>query len=651
MLWKYPGPLAALLYLQAIVLPMHPAVAAHAAAMSGAAESITAAAEAQAANAPTQPFVLLGAHEQGLRSRTGKEYRIFVSTPAAPAPPGGWPVVYVLDGNAWFPHAGQQTRLQGNARPDKTGVVPAVVVGVGYPGDAYINSARRTWDFTPDVVLREPNPERWVTTGGADEFMSFLEDELKPVIARQFKVDPDREILFGHSLGGLFALHAYFRHPGSFDAIVSASPSVWWNDRFMIDEATAFVGRHRQHLPDTRLLIAMGGEELPYMVADPKRLFETLAPLVGNGADIALDELADENHLSAAPVALNRLMQRFLAPTATDLAFYASLLPPGSPAPTDGLVETVRRHDSRITGRSYDVREFTPRTLPPATPLRAIYVLEDGPVLQAALAVAAASATPTRVVAIATAGEPALTVHELTPTPNTATPGGAEDLLRFLHHELVPMLDAGDAHGDSVVVGSGQAGLFALYALSNEPSTFGAVVAVDPAVEWRNRFLLSMNVIGRLEPKLETRRQSARVVLVTEGEATEPVRALHEKLDAANGVSVRLNSEGGDRVKAIAKAIEAGFALRDEAVPAQPRTFVEDTGFPVPSKDEYLALTPQERFEMRMRLRGIEPAPQAAWVKQFKYVLDEGLWYLDHRILHEEKERMDEINNYRPGNQ
>jgi hypothetical protein len=184
--------------------------------------------------------------------------------------------------------------------------------------------------------------------------------------------------------------------------------------------------------------------------------------------------------------------------------------------------------------------------------------------------------------------------------------------------------------------------------LSNEPATFGAVVAADPAVEWRNRFLLSMNVIGRLEPKLETRRRSARVVLVTDGDAPEPVRALYDKLDAANGVSVRLSSEGGDRVQALAAAIETGFALRGEAVPARPRVFDQDTGFPVPSKDEYVALTAQQRFDMRMRLRAIEPEPQAAWVKRFKYVLDEGLWYLDHRILHEEKERMDKIHGVLP---
>lgn len=62
----------------------------------------------------------------------------------------------------------------------------------------------------------------------------------------EFKVFPrvsfGRTALFGHSYGGLFALHALFTKPSSFDIYLAASPSIWWNNRFILSEATRFMG-------------------------------------------------------------------------------------------------------------------------------------------------------------------------------------------------------------------------------------------------------------------------------------------------------------------------------------------------------------------------------------------------------------------------
>ncbi len=302
----YPGFLLALLGLSAVPV-------------------VQAGADGTAANPSSGEFreiTLPDAHEQVMHSRSGREYRILVSSPAAPAPPNGWPVVYVLDGNGWFTQFSQQARLKGGKRPDKTGVLPAVVVGIGYPGGRAFDRDRRNWDFTPPAALREPNPKQWGATGGADELVSFLVDEVKPEIQRQFKVDTHREILFGHSLGGLFTLHAFFKHPQSFDDYVAASPSVWWNKQYVVRESEEFAAGLGAEPMGQRLLITMGADELPYMVADPKALWEQLAPVREKGVEIMLRELAEEDHLSAAPTAFSRLMKYFLKPTESDLAYY-----------------------------------------------------------------------------------------------------------------------------------------------------------------------------------------------------------------------------------------------------------------------------------------------------------------------------------------
>jgi predicted alpha/beta superfamily hydrolase len=283
------------------------------------------------------PVELPEARQRLLQSSTGREYLVYTAVPTEPAPPGGWPVVYVLDGNAWFSLFAQQSRLMAR-RPDKGGVVPAVIVGVGYPGSRPFNTERRTRDFTPPAPVRAPPPapggRSWSASGGADEFLAFLVKELRPLIEQEFKIDPVRQALFGHSLGGLFVLHALFTQPDSFQYFIAASPSVWWNDRYIIEEADSFAARVKKQGIDRSLLIAFGADELPEMVADPKALFERIKPLAGHGLHLQLSEIAHEEHVSVAPVAFNRLMRFALAATTKDLEFYKRLyaVAPGSAA-------------------------------------------------------------------------------------------------------------------------------------------------------------------------------------------------------------------------------------------------------------------------------------------------------------------------------
>lgn len=281
--------------------------------------------------AETENVALLETQQRVVKSASGKEYRIFTATPTEQAPPKGWPVVYVLDGNAWFTLVSQQSRLMAR-RPDKGGVVPAVIVGIGYPGDRPFHTERRTWDFTPAAPARAPVPapggRPWSATGGADEFLQFMQSQLKPLIETEFKIDRQRQVLFGHSLGGLFVLHALFTKPDSFQYYVAASPSVWWNDRYILEEARTFATRVQATGTDRSLLIAFGAEELPEMVADPKTLHQQLQPLTARGLRLQMKEVAEEEHVSVAIVAFNRLMRFALAATPADRDYYTGLYTP-----------------------------------------------------------------------------------------------------------------------------------------------------------------------------------------------------------------------------------------------------------------------------------------------------------------------------------
>jgi uncharacterized protein len=95
----------------------------------------------------------------------------------------------------------------------------AIVVGIGYPeGDDAVEAfrvsfTRRNLDLTP--IRDEPEEQRMaaqhqrpVPSGDAGGFLRFIQRELIPFIEQQYRADPSRRILVGHSYGGLFGSYS-----------------------------------------------------------------------------------------------------------------------------------------------------------------------------------------------------------------------------------------------------------------------------------------------------------------------------------------------------------------------------------------------------------------------------------------------------------
>ena len=85
----------------------------------------------------------------------------------------------------------------------------------------------RVRDLTPEPG--EADRKRYPSSGHADRFRRFLEEELVPYVDTHFRTQPFR-ILAGHSHGGLFAIHALLSGD-AFDAFIASSPSLYWNGR------------------------------------------------------------------------------------------------------------------------------------------------------------------------------------------------------------------------------------------------------------------------------------------------------------------------------------------------------------------------------------------------------------------------------------
>jgi uncharacterized protein len=269
------------------------------------------------------PVIAARAKQYDLASHiTGRTYRISVCMPLKGDPSVSYPVLYVLDGNAFFATAADAEMIQASSKIAGS----AIVVGIGYPTTDNDEVLRlRTFDLTPTVSI---NPKDAGTkTGGGDAFLRFIEEELKPFIAARYKVDTAQQALYGDSLGGLLALRVLFKNPTAFSTYIVTSPSIWWNSGDVLAGEATFAKRARAGEFRLKILIVSAGDE-QYRGDDPKLLAEDkpyrmvdnaselanrLAALNPKNVTVVRTIFPGEMHTSVPPASISRAI-RFAFP-------------------------------------------------------------------------------------------------------------------------------------------------------------------------------------------------------------------------------------------------------------------------------------------------------------------------------------------------
>ncbi len=240
--------------------------------------------------APVPPFVGIKPAEVTIaltrridfKSRVnGQRYSLSIALPVVPPPPGGYPVIYVLDGVAYFGAATEAAR--GNQ-------LPIVVVGIGYPfddpefvaaeigkprppnGEASLADVAMAIQTTRTLDLTQPTPPAEMEklkipgmgpmkVGGVDALLKVIETEIKPQVAAILPVNAGNQALYGHSLGGLAVLRALFTEPQAFRSFIAASPSIWWSSRSVLADEAAFAAKVSSGAVAPRVLITVGALE------------------------------------------------------------------------------------------------------------------------------------------------------------------------------------------------------------------------------------------------------------------------------------------------------------------------------------------------------------------------------------------------------
>jgi predicted alpha/beta superfamily hydrolase len=174
---------------------------------------------------------------------------IFVRTPDGFGESRRHPVLYLTDGRAQFLHTAATVRFLA-----RNGLMPEMIV-VG------ITNTDRTRDLTPtraDWIQPDGSVREFPTSGGADRFLDFVEQELVPFIEERYHPQPYR-VLAGHSFGGLLAVHVLLSRSDLFGAYISVSPALAWDNDLVIRQAKEFLSGHSRL--DKTLIVTVGGTE------------------------------------------------------------------------------------------------------------------------------------------------------------------------------------------------------------------------------------------------------------------------------------------------------------------------------------------------------------------------------------------------------
>ncbi len=216
-----------------------------------------------------------------------------------------YPTLWVTDNSLEL----MQAALTGDA----IGFAPElIVVAVGAPGDT--NAAefqrRRSYEFIPDKSLMGPMfaPMPAESIGGAPGFLDFLVNQLRPMLAGEYRMDLDDQGYAGHSGGGQFGLYVLLNKPESFDKYIISSPAAYqpWLD---MEE------RWHEHNKDlkAKVFLSAGEAEAAHPVWSGSQIVSTVATMAERltvrgypSLELTVKIFPDEDHLTVMPIAYTR---------------------------------------------------------------------------------------------------------------------------------------------------------------------------------------------------------------------------------------------------------------------------------------------------------------------------------------------------------
>ncbi|MEO8727496.1 MAG: alpha/beta hydrolase-fold protein [Acidobacteriaceae bacterium] len=204
-----------------------------------------------------------------------------------------YPVLYLQDGQNLFDPTTSYVGVDWHV--DKTAEVliehhfiqPLIVVGI------YNTGPKRIDEYTP---TRDP---RRRSGGYADLYGRMITEEIMPFINDQYRTlqGPENTGLGGSSLGGLVSLYLGLQRPDVFGKLAVMSPSVWWNNRAILN----FIDEFSVPKPELKIWLDIGTAEGATALPDARLLRKRLIERGWRqGEDLQYYEVKGATHSEAA---------------------------------------------------------------------------------------------------------------------------------------------------------------------------------------------------------------------------------------------------------------------------------------------------------------------------------------------------------------
>lgn len=157
-----------------------------------------------------------------------RTYNVYLPSSYSTSPLKKYIVAYVLDGdNSKFKEVAGIVQSMNSATQLKMQIPELIVVA--------IENTDRTRDFTPTHSLNyldQENITAFSNSGKSNNFMKFLETELMPEINKSYRTI-SKNMIIGHSLGGLFAINCLLEAPDLFNYYILIDPSWFWDHNYI----------------------------------------------------------------------------------------------------------------------------------------------------------------------------------------------------------------------------------------------------------------------------------------------------------------------------------------------------------------------------------------------------------------------------------
>jgi predicted alpha/beta superfamily hydrolase len=194
-----------------------------------------------------------------------------------------YPVIYLTDAQMHIPHAAPMIQFLAG------GISELIVVGV------------QTFDRQNELSPFREDGSEFSRDQGAEQLLKFIETEVKPHINTTYRTAPF-EILSGHSLGGLFTVYAFTRHPDSFDAYFALSPTLAYANSSILNGLDEYL----VNVPRNKILVAYSEQETPF--ENQYKAFSQFLMLLKTKAPDWLDSqarfISGEDHMTIAHLGL-----------------------------------------------------------------------------------------------------------------------------------------------------------------------------------------------------------------------------------------------------------------------------------------------------------------------------------------------------------